>query len=133
MYFSANNKAFYDVSLKNAFIQSNAWPEDAILLSDDEISKYVSTNPPIGYQLDSDSNGRPCFSKVGNATYEQAKKSVDELREIEYTKKVRSYIEEAEIKKHMGDHDEYTRLMDLAVLERKKIQAEHPWPTPPEV
>ncbi|AYV20489.1 hypothetical protein [Vibrio mediterranei] len=60
------------------------------------------------------------------------KQKVDQFRQSEYTRRVRPYLEEADIKKHMGDQDEYTRLMDLAVQERAKIQAENPWPTPPE-
>lgn len=58
---------------------------------------------------------------------------VDHFRQSEYTQRVRPFLEEAEIKKHMGDQNEYTRLMDLAVEERERIQNENPWPTPPEV
>lgn len=63
--------------------------------------------------------------------YQDSRSEVEEKRQIEYTSRVRPYLEEAEIKKHMGDQSEYTRLMDLAVQERQKIQTENPWPTPP--
>ncbi|GLT18881.1 hypothetical protein GCM10007938_26630 [Vibrio zhanjiangensis] len=64
--------------------------------------------------------------------YQEKYDKVDKDREAEYTARVRPYLEEAEIKKHIGDQDEYIRLMDLAVQERQKIQTENPWPTPPE-
>lgn len=64
--------------------------------------------------------------------YRNNLKVVDKLREEEYTMRVRPFLEEAEIKKHMGDLAEYERLMDLAVEERAKIQAENPWPVAPE-
>ncbi|MGY3687564.1 hypothetical protein ACXAAV_12880 [Vibrio coralliilyticus] len=63
--------------------------------------------------------------------YQEQYKAVDDKRQTEYTRRVRPYLEEAEIKKHMGEQSEYDRLMDLAVQEREKIQAENPWPTPP--
>lgn len=63
--------------------------------------------------------------------YQEQYKVVDDKRQAEYTARVRPYLEEADIKKHMGAQDEYTRLMDLAVQEREKIQTENPWPTPP--
>ncbi|MCG9785389.1 hypothetical protein L1D52_24070 [Vibrio brasiliensis] len=65
-------------------------------------------------------------------TYLEEKAKIDKRRESEYTNRVRPYLEEAEIKKHMGEQAEYIRLMDLAVEERKKIQADNPWPTPPQ-
>ncbi|MFS1463852.1 hypothetical protein BCU40_022130 [Vibrio lentus] len=65
--------------------------------------------------------------------YQDSHSEVEKRRQIEYTSRVRPYLEEAEIKKHMGDQSEYIRLMDLAVQEREKIQTENPWPTPPEV
>ncbi|WP_019277085.1 hypothetical protein [Vibrio coralliilyticus] len=69
--------------------------------------------------------------KTEQDVYQEQYKAVDDKRQTEYTKRVRPYLEEAEIKKHMGEQDEYTRLMDLAVQEREKIQTENPWPTPP--
>ncbi|WP_052131695.1 hypothetical protein ABF162_08260 [Vibrio coralliilyticus] len=69
--------------------------------------------------------------KTEQDVYQEQYKAVDDKRQSEYTQSVRPYLEEAEIKKHMGDQDEYTRLMDLAVQEREKIQTENPWPTSP--
>ena len=69
--------------------------------------------------------------KSADDVYQEQRKAVDDKRQFEYTQRVRPYLEEADIKKHMGDQDEYTRLMDLAVQEREKIQTENPWPTPP--
>jgi len=69
--------------------------------------------------------------KTEQDVYQEQYKAVDDKRQSEYTQRVRPFIEEADIKKHMGDQDEYTRLMDLAVQEREKIQTENPWPTPP--
>ncbi|MBW3695738.1 hypothetical protein EK599_08525 [Vibrio sp. T187] len=66
-----------------------------------------------------------------NDDYLEEKRKVDQFRQSEYTRRVRPYLEEAEIKKHMGEQSEYDRLMDLAVQEREKVQTEHPWPTPP--
>ncbi|GLT18056.1 hypothetical protein GCM10007938_18340 [Vibrio zhanjiangensis] len=65
--------------------------------------------------------------------YQEQHAKVKKARQAEYTARVRPYLEEAEIKKHMGDQAEYNRLMDLAVKEREKIQSEHPWPISPEV
>ena len=64
--------------------------------------------------------------------YEAERAEVDSTRQHQYTMRVRPFLEEAEIKKHMGDLAEYERLMDLAVEERAKIQAEYPWPVAPE-
>ncbi|KFI13324.1 hypothetical protein IX95_05090 [Vibrio sp. B183] len=71
--------------------------------------------------------------KTEQDLYQEQYKAVDDKRQMEYTQRVRPYLEEAEIKKHMGDQAEYTRLMDLAVQEREEIQTENPWPTSPEV
>ncbi|WP_019275461.1 hypothetical protein [Vibrio coralliilyticus] len=68
--------------------------------------------------------------KNENDVYQEQYKAVDDKRQTEYTERVRPYLEEAEIKKHMGEQEEYIRLMDLAVEEREKIQVENPWPTP---
>ncbi|WP_019274441.1 hypothetical protein [Vibrio coralliilyticus] len=69
--------------------------------------------------------------KTEQDVYQEQYKAVDDKRQSEYTLRVRPYLEEAEIKKHMGEQKEYTRLMDLAVQERERIQDEHPWPTEP--
>ncbi|NOI32312.1 hypothetical protein [Vibrio coralliilyticus] len=69
--------------------------------------------------------------KTAQDVYQEQYKTVDDKRQSEYTQRVRPHLEEADIKKHMGQQDEYSRLMDLAVQEREKIQTENPWPTPP--
>ncbi|NOI32307.1 hypothetical protein [Vibrio coralliilyticus] len=69
--------------------------------------------------------------KTEQDVYQEQYKAVDDKRQTEYTRRVRPYLEEAEIKKHMGEQSEYDRLMDLAVQEREKIQAENPWPKSP--
>ncbi|NOI20819.1 hypothetical protein F0223_21585 [Vibrio coralliilyticus] len=69
--------------------------------------------------------------KNENDVYQEQYKAVDDKRQTEYTQRVRPYLEEAEIKKHMGEQEEYIRLMDLAVDERETIQTENPWPEPP--
>ena len=68
--------------------------------------------------------------RVRNAEddYQDAYQAVDDARQAAYTAKVRPLLEEAEIKAHLGESDEYARLMDLAVVERESIQAELPWP-----
>lgn len=70
--------------------------------------------------------------KNENDIYQEQYSKVDKARQNEYTARVRPYLEEAEIKKHMGDQNEYTRLMDLAIQEREIIQLENPWPINPE-
>jgi hypothetical protein len=70
------------------------------------------------------------FSRLLSRTNSK-RADVDANRRAAYTLRVRPFIEEAEIKKHMGELDEFERLMDLAVAEREKIQAEHPWPELP--
>lgn len=69
--------------------------------------------------------------KNENDLYQEEYAKVDKIRRAEYAARVRPYLEEAEIKKHMGEQSEYDRLMDLAVQEREKIQTENPWPTLP--
>lgn len=69
--------------------------------------------------------------KNENDIYQEQRDKVDNIRQKEYTSRMRPFLEEAEIKKHMGDQSEYNRLMDLAVKEREKVQIENPWPTPP--
>lgn len=63
-----------------------------------------------------------------NDDYQDAYQTVDDARQAAYTARVRPLLEEAEIKAHLGESDEYARLMDLAVVERASIQAENPWP-----
>ena len=68
--------------------------------------------------------------RVRNADddYQDTYQAVDNARQDAYTARVRPLLEEAEIKAHLGESDEYARLMDLAVVERASIQAENPWP-----
>lgn len=99
------------------------------LYQQDESQQFISCNHDDVLVKDSD------IWRVENENdiYQEQRKTVDEKRESEYTSRVRPFLEEAEIKKHMGNQAEYTRLMDLAVQERELIQTENPWPTPPEV
>ena len=69
--------------------------------------------------------------KTAQDIYQRQYAEVDAQRQVAYIARVRPFLEEAEIKKHMGKQSEYDRLMDLAVKEREKIQTENPWPTPP--
>ncbi|MEZ8930320.1 MULTISPECIES: hypothetical protein [unclassified Vibrio] len=69
--------------------------------------------------------------ETASDVYQIKRTDIAQQRQLEYTQRVRPYLEEAEIKKHMGDQSEYNRLMDLAVEEREKVQTQNPWPTPP--
>ena len=64
--------------------------------------------------------------------YENNYKQIDANRRTKYTKRVRPYLEEAQIKKYQGLEDDYQALLDKAAAERVIIQEEEPWPEMPE-
>lgn len=67
-----------------------------------------------------------------NKKYEHDYSQIDVNRRAKYTKRVRPYLEEAQIKNYQGLKSEYGTLLDKAAAERIKIQEEEPWPAKPE-
>lgn len=61
VYYSTETCGFYLENMKPRYQKKGTWPSDAILLTDDEQATYWRTNPPDGYQLGSDENGRPTW------------------------------------------------------------------------
>lgn len=60
IYFSASKIAFYDGSMKDAYVDANAWSDDSIEISNATWLSYLSS-PPDGKQLGSDSSGSPAW------------------------------------------------------------------------
>lgn len=65
MFFSAANNGFYDESLKEIYYDKfKAWPEDAVSLTDAEITEFYVTAPPEGKILGASENGRPVWDDL---------------------------------------------------------------------
>ncbi|CAK3480205.1 hypothetical protein VCRA217O316_30227 [Vibrio crassostreae] len=58
---------------------------------------------------------------------------VDERRRTLYAQSVDPMLAEAAVKKAQGNEEEAAIYTQQALDLRSKIQAEHPWPTPPEL
>ena len=57
MFFSAANNGCYDESLKEIYYDKfKAWPEDAVSLTDAEITEFYVTAPPEGKILGASEN-----------------------------------------------------------------------------
>ncbi|MGF1876657.1 hypothetical protein L4D77_15170 [Photobacterium frigidiphilum] len=67
-----------------------------------------------------------------NHQYQAAYNQVDTLRRGLYVCVVDPLISEATIKRLLGDEETSLALETQAIAARTKIQAENPWPTPPE-
>lgn len=62
-YFSPGNLEFFAGDLRERYIASGTWPDDAVEVTDEEWQAYAASNAPEGKQLGADQNGRPCWVK----------------------------------------------------------------------
>ncbi|MDE1333321.1 hypothetical protein [Vibrio aestuarianus] len=123
-FYSPSEKGFYLKSINTDI------PVDAVEI-DKSLYQELLSGQSDGLLIVTGEDNLPTLSEVPELSYEDKVKKVELTRELEYSRRVRKFLEEAEIKKHLGDLQEYERLMDLAVQEREKIQTENPWPIRP--
>lgn len=70
-YFSAKNMAFFNDELRDGYYeQFDAWPGDAVKLTDDETAEYCGVTSPDGKVL-SAKNGRPVWVDIPPPTKEE--------------------------------------------------------------
>lgn len=90
----------------------------------DHETKWQASNigeiPPQGASLEQPSAPEP--------TLEEKNKQVDETRQALYRKQVDPLINEANIKRAMGENEQADLLMQQAIEKRLSIQSENPWP-----
>lgn len=70
MYFySADNNAFYDDELKDAYLAAGSWPNDAVEVSNEVFVEFIST-PPAG-KVRAPVDGLPAWADIPPPTYEE--------------------------------------------------------------
>lgn len=82
--FSPSRLAFYDNSLRESFYEpADAWPADAVEISDNLASTYMTTNIPSGKTLGS-VKGLPAWVDIPPPTHEElvAEAEVEKQRRI---------------------------------------------------
>ncbi|ELT6379904.1 tail fiber assembly protein [Salmonella enterica] len=70
IYFSASTCGFYDSRAMSDYILRGSFPDDAIEMTEKEISLFYMTLPPVGKILGSNS-GRPAWSDIPPPTHEE--------------------------------------------------------------
>jgi hypothetical protein len=80
----------------------------------------IGDTPPEGATLEQPEAPEP--------TLEELTQEVDEARQALYRKQVDPLINEANIKRAMGENDQADLLMQQAIEKRLSIQSENPWP-----
>ncbi|EBT2374407.1 tail fiber assembly protein [Salmonella enterica] len=71
IFFSASDCAFYNDEIRAVYYERyQAWPDDAVLLSDEESELYWKQNPPTGKQLGA-KNGRPVWINIPAPTQDE--------------------------------------------------------------
>lgn len=136
MFFSAANNGFYDESLKEIYYDKfKAWPEDAVSLTDVEITEFYVTAPPEGKILGASENGRPVWVEAPPKTKEEL------IIQAEQKKSHLRIMADDEIiwRQDAVDAEIATAEETAALLEWKKYRvllmrvdtANPVWPTPP--
>lgn len=63
-YYSAVTNAFYPSALKQDYIQSGSWAEDAVAIDDSVYLEYAASNPPQGKTRIAGSDGMPSWDDI---------------------------------------------------------------------
>ncbi|QGH64147.1 tail fiber assembly protein [Serratia proteamaculans] len=58
--YSAKENAFYPIHLKSAYVESNNWPNDIMIVSEDIYNEFTSTRID-GYKRVADGKGMPSW------------------------------------------------------------------------
>lgn len=69
-YFSPSRLVFVAGEMKEDYVESGSWPEDAVPVSEEVYAEFVSA-PPEGKIRGADSSGMPCWVDVPPPTREQ--------------------------------------------------------------
>lgn len=135
IYFSASKLAFYNDEIRDAYYDRyDAWPGDAVLLTDDEMSEYCGVTSPNGKAL-SAKNGRPVWADAPAPTPEEVIGVTERQRSM-----LRAMAEsEIEWRQDAVDADIATEEEAATLVEWKKYRvllmrvdtAAPVWPTPP--
>lgn len=72
IFFSASMRGFYDEAYKNLYVAGSGWPDDAVLITEDEWLIYTAS-PPDGKVLGSDADGKPAWVSVYSTTLDEYK------------------------------------------------------------
>ncbi|EFB5497101.1 tail fiber assembly protein [Escherichia coli] len=137
MFFSAANNGFYDESLKEIYYDKfKAWPEDAVSLTDAEITEFYVTAPPEGKILGASENGRPVWDDLPPrsatevmADSEQKRNALRSVADAEL-----AWLQDA-VEAGMATDEEAAELSEwkkYRVLLMRVDTAAPVWPTPPE-
>lgn len=62
-YFSPSALEFLAGEVRERYIASGTWPDDATEITEDDWQEYGASNAPEGKQLGADKNGLPCWVK----------------------------------------------------------------------
>lgn len=80
VYFSASTPGFISAAWKEDGTYTDAtWPEDAVLLTDDEVKTFWRQNPPEGQQI-GNIDGRPAWVDIPPPTQEQLVATADQQK-----------------------------------------------------
>lgn len=92
MFFSAANNGFYNEKLKGSYYDKyNAWPADAVELTEAEVAEFSSGTPPAGKMLGADSTGMPAWLDVPPPTHEEQIEEADAKKQ-QRIEQVNSYM-----------------------------------------
>ncbi|EIC3833299.1 tail fiber assembly protein [Escherichia coli] len=133
--FSAVMNAFYENSLRETFyIPANAWPDDAVDVSDKTANVYMTTDIPVGKQL-GNIDGMPAWIDIPPGTQEEL------IAEAEAQKTQLRTTADSEItwRQDAVDTGIATEAETASLAEWKKYRvllmrvdtADPDWPTPP--
>lgn len=71
-FYSEKENAFFPIELKEIYMISKSWPNDAIAISDDIFKKY-SGSPPAGKIRKADNKGLPYWENIPKLTKDEYK------------------------------------------------------------
>lgn len=72
VYFSAKTNSFIPAYWKDdGTYDEYSWPDDAVLLDDSESETYWKVSPPVGKQLGSTADGRPCWEDLPPPSHDE--------------------------------------------------------------
>lgn len=115
VFFSRSSLGFFPLEwLQDGTYTKETWPNDAIELYPNEVSKYWKVSAPIGKRLSSNRDGRPCWVKNPKPSKKEEIEIQSKIKEI-LTDEVEKLIKPLERAKKNGiaTVDEIKRLNSL--------------------
>lgn len=139
-YFSVKNLAFYNDKLRDGYYeQFDAWPEDAVEMTDDEVAEYCGVTSPDGKVL-SAKNGRPVWVDIPPPSKEESIRNAESerLRRIDAANDFmnrKQWIGKAAIGRLKGEelaqYNLWLDYLDALELVDTSSAPDIEWPTPP--